>query len=153
VLARFALLGGFWLLLDGGGRLGLLIGLPVAALAALVSCRLAPPGQLRVRAVPLARLLGVCLRESVTAGWDVALRALRPDLPLRVGLVRVPCAFPAGPHRNVLCAAGSLMPGSLPVGEDADGAVILHVLDTDQPAAAQTERLANLVGEAFPGHA
>lgn len=146
---RFAILTALWLVLDGGRLSGLVVGLPLAAVAAMVSCRMVPSGTFRPRFFPLLRLVGFCLWESVTAGWDVAVRALRPGLPLAVGEVRVACGIPAGPIRNVLCALGSLMPGSLPVSDDDGGHLVLHVLDTRRPSDEAAQRLEALVREAF----
>lgn len=136
MLLRFGLLAIFWLVLDGAKLAGLLIGLPTAFLAAWASVKLLPPGNEKLRPGALVALIWHTLRESVVAGWDVAVRAFHPRLPLRTGFVKVPCGISQGPERDLLLAISGLMPGSLPV-EDAKGEIVLHCLDTDQPVAEQ----------------
>jgi multicomponent Na+:H+ antiporter subunit E len=45
--------------------------------------------------------------------------------------------LPAGTARDGFCAWVSLLPGTLPMGEQADGTLLIHCLDTAQPIAAQ----------------
>ena len=127
----------FWLVLDGVKPAGLLIGLPAAALAAWISLLLLPPSRSRPRLVALLSLGWHFLWSSVVAGVDVAIRAFHPRLPLRTGFVTCECGIPTGSRRDLFLGMGSLMPGSLPVAEDADGRIVLHCLDTEQPLAGQ----------------
>ena len=71
------------------------------------------------------------------AGVDVARRALDPRLPLRPGFVTYAPRLPPGSARDGFCALASLMPGTLPVGTNEDGTLLVHCLDIGQPAAAQ----------------
>jgi multicomponent Na+:H+ antiporter subunit E len=77
------------------------------------------------------------LWSSVVAGVDVSIRAFHPRLPLHTGFVICECGIPAGLRRDLFLGVASLMPGSLPIGEDAHGRIVLHCLDTGQPLAAQ----------------
>jgi multicomponent Na+:H+ antiporter subunit E len=43
----------------------------------------------------------------------------------------------AGVRRNTFTTLMSLLPGTVPVGEDRDGVLVIHCLDTRQPVAAQ----------------
>jgi multicomponent Na+:H+ antiporter subunit E len=126
----------FWLVLDGGKPFGLVIGLPAVALVTWISLRLLPPGGQSLRWGAVVSLGGHFLWDSIVAGLDVARRVFDPRLPLRTGFVTCECKLPAGPRRDFFLAMSSLMPGSLPVEEGADGSVVLHCLDTDQPQAA-----------------
>ncbi len=138
-LARGAVLFGFWLLLTGpGGDLiaDLAVGLMAAAAATWVSLRLLPPTPERVHYGALLRLAWRFLRQSVTAGVDVARRALAPRLSLRPGYLAYSTHLPPGPARAAFGALTSLVPGTLPVGTDTASALIYHCLDVGQAVAA-----------------
>jgi multicomponent Na+:H+ antiporter subunit E len=151
MLPRFGVFAVFWLILDGAKPAGLLVGLPAAFLAAWASVKLLPPGGGRLNWGALLALIWHSMRDSVVAGWDVAVRAFHPRLPLRTGFVTIPCGIPQGPRRDLLLAISGLMPGSLPV-EDTKGQIVLHCLDTDQPVAEQMNkqeaRLRKVLGDA-----
>ena len=89
-----------------------------------------------MRAGDLARLALRFLCQSVVAGMDVARRALDPRLPLRPGFVTYPVRFPPGTARNAFAALTSLLPGTVPAG-DEDGQLVYHCLDVDQPVVSQ----------------
>ena len=151
VLARFGMLAVVWMILDGIHPGGLLIGLPAAALGAWISGRFFPPAGIRIRSIAALRLVLRCLWDGLAAGGDVALRALRPSLPLDPGVISVPCALPSSWAREALCALSGTIPGSLPAGDTPQGAVILHCLDRTQPAAAQWDALEQRLGRALGG--
>ena len=152
LLPRFVALLVFWLILEGAKPLGLVIGIPTAALATWLAIRLIPPRGGYLSPVALLAFCGHFLLGSFLAGIDVAIRALNPRLPLRTGFVSCPCGISRG-RRDLLLAASSLMPGSLPVEEEADG-IILHALDVEQPHAAQMAenevRFADATGDRPP---
>ncbi len=152
-LARGAVLLGFWLLLAGpdivdgfsAGSLpplisDLLVGLAATATATWVSLRLLPPTGGRLRIGSLLRLSLHFLWQSLVAGVDVARRAFDPRLPLRPGLLVYPLRRTTETGRAAFGAFTSLMPGTLPVGSEADGALVYHCLDLDQPVAAALAR-------------
>jgi len=125
-----------WVVLIGGAAGNLVVGVVTAAVATWVSLRLLPPGSIPLR--PMA-LPGLALRfasTSVVAGWDIARRALDPRLPVRPGFVTYQVGFVRGPVRNLFTTLTSLLPGSVPAGEDGD-ALLYHCLDVEQPVAAQ----------------
>lgn len=153
VLARWAWLFGFWLLLAGPRMIeGVtanaaaalsaewLVGLLATVAATWVSLRLLPssPGRLHIGA--LLRLIAHFLWQSMVAGVDVARRAFDPRLPLKPGLVSYPVGIPAGIGRAAFGAFTSLMPGTLPVGTDSNGALVYHCLDLDRPMTAALAR-------------
>jgi multicomponent Na+:H+ antiporter subunit E len=115
--------------------------LPVGAAAVIaataLSLRLLPPIGARPRPLALVRLAARFLRQSVLAGVDVAWRSLDPRLPLRPGFVRYPVQLPPGPARNTFCTLTSLLPGTVPTGPDASGALLVHCLDVGQPVVEQ----------------
>jgi len=123
-----------WVVLIGTGNMP--TGLATATAAAWLSLQLLPPGELRLR--PLA-LPGLALRfawRSLLAGWDVARRAFDPRLPLRPGFVAYRVGLAPGPARSAFAALSSLLPGSVPAGEEGD-ALVYHCLDVGEPIAAQ----------------
>ena len=126
----------FWAALFGVGSADLLVGLFATALATQTSLWLLPPGAQRVRLLPLCALLPRFLWQSLLAGWDVARRSFDPRLPLQPGLVRYPVRLAPGLHRNTFAAITSLLPGTVPCGEE-DGQLIYHCLDTRQPVLQQ----------------
>jgi len=143
--------GGSWpaALVRGGGFLALWLvlagvhlgDLPAAACAAAAataaSLILLPP---RGHTGSLRGLAGLMLRfprQSLVAGIDVAWRALSPRPALRPGFVTCVPGLPEGAAREAFLAYASLLPGTLPAGANADGTLLVHCLDTSQPAAAQ----------------
>jgi multicomponent Na+:H+ antiporter subunit E len=73
------------------------------------------------------------LRQSFSAGWDVALRAFANPPRLAPGVIEVPLAIPPGPSRDAFRALASLAPGSLPLEGLPDGTLRLHALDVAMP--------------------
>jgi multicomponent Na+:H+ antiporter subunit E len=95
-----------------------------------------PPGRSGVSPAALAGLALRFLYQSIVAGVDVARRALDPRLPLRPGFVAYPVRFPPGTARNAFTTLTSLLPGTVPAGEE-NGQLVYHCLDVDQPVASQ----------------
>jgi multicomponent Na+:H+ antiporter subunit E len=135
-LVRWALLLLFWVALIGFSLSALVVGVVAAGGATWVSLRLLPPAPQRVRLGALVLLLPRFLWQSLLAGWDVARRAFDPRLPLRPGFVAFRSAHAPGHLRNTFATISSLMPGTLPCGEDGDE-IIFHCLDVGQPIVEQ----------------
>ena len=125
-----------WVVLIGAGPGDLVVGVFTAAAATWVSVRLLSPGTIPLRPMAVPSLALRFAWMSVVAGWDIARRALDPRLPVRPGFVVYPVGFARGPMRNVFTTLTSLLPGSVPAGEDGD-ALLYHCLDVEQPVAAQ----------------
>jgi multicomponent Na+:H+ antiporter subunit E len=149
VVARWSVFFGFWLLLVGPGlsetaatglTADLAVGLLAAAVATGVSLRLLPPAPGRLHLAALARLALHFFWQSIVAGFDVARRAFDPRLPLKPGDLAFPTRLPPGTERAAFGAITSLMPGTLPVETDANGKLVYHCLDLDQPVAASLAR-------------
>lgn len=137
-----------WVVLIGAGHMP--TGLATAAAATWVSLRLLPPGSERLR---LLALPGILLRfawNSALAGWDVALRALGPRLRLHPGFVAYRVHLPPGVARSAFTTLTSLMPGTLPAGDDGE-ALLYHCLDVDQPVAVQLAAEEAALSRAFAG--
>ena len=154
-LVRWVLLLVFWVALIGFSLSALVVGVVAAGGATWVSLRLLPPARQRVRLGVLALLLPRFLWQSLLAGWDVARRAFDPRLPLRPGFVAFRSAHAPGHLRNTFAAISSLMPGTLPCGEDGDE-IIFHCLDIGQPILKQLaaeEKVLTCVLDEAPGDA
>jgi multicomponent Na+:H+ antiporter subunit E len=136
-LARAVSLFGFWLILSGVDAVGVLVGALAAVAATLASLRLLPPGRWSLHPVALARLVLRFLRQSVSAGIEVAWRALDPRMPLRPGFMVYQSRLPPGPTRDAFCTMTSLLPGTLPCGSAESGGLVIHCLDTEQPVLEQ----------------
>jgi multicomponent Na+:H+ antiporter subunit E len=126
-----------WVMLSGADPASAPAGIMAAVAATWASLRLLPPGTARLRPAALVRLVLRFLCQSVVAGTDVARRALDPRLPLRPGFVVYPVGLPEGSARNAFASLMSLLPGTVPVGTDASGGLLIHCLDVGQPVAAQ----------------
>ena len=100
------------------------------------SLRLLPPGQWRFNLVALSKLVLRFPSRSIVAGIDVAWRALHPRMPLQPGFVIYPVRFPPGSARNAFTTLTSLLPGTVPAGEE-NGQLVYHCLDVDQPIVLQ----------------
>ncbi len=108
-----------------------------AAAATWTSLRLLPPRPSHPSLVALATYAVRFLGQSIVAGVDVAWRALDPRLPLNPGFVAYRPRLSAGSGRRAFCTVASLQPGTLPVGSDQDGTLLIHCLDVDQPVVKQ----------------
>jgi multicomponent Na+:H+ antiporter subunit E len=133
LLPRAARLFGFWLVIAGIEPAEIIVGAIAAALAALASLRLSPPGEWRVSPLALLGFLARLLYRSVGAGIDVAWRALDPRLPLRPVFVVLCPTLKMGSRRDAFCTVTSLLPGTLPAGPNRDGDLLIHCLDAAQP--------------------
>ncbi len=144
-----------WVVLAGPAWPDLVAGVFVAASAAWISLLLgfdtpAHPPRLGAWGGFLLRFLG----ETVHAGADVAWRVAQPSVPLDPGWIRHPYRLPAGADRELFLSISSLVPGSLPCGEES-GKEVVHCLDLRQPVgaalAASERRLALAQGRRIDG--
>lgn len=153
VIARAAGFFGFWLVLTGLDPVDAAVGLAAAAIATWTSLRLLPTGEWRLRPIATAKYVLRFMHQSVAAGIDVAWRALDPRAPLRPGFILYQPGLPPGPARTAFCTITSLLPGSLPSGKDATGAIVVHCIDARQPVAAQMAAEEARLIEAFGARA
>lgn len=137
-LSRALLFLVLWLAVAGTKLADLPVGIVVAAAAAWISLRLAPPSgaHINFRAAPIFFLH--FLGASLSSGLDVARRALAATPDLRPGMVKARLTLAPGFARNVFCIIANLMPGTLLTGLDADDpqTIYVHGLDIGQPIAA-----------------
>lgn len=136
-ICRAAAFFGFWLALTDADPGDLAAGLVAAVAATWASVRLMPAEHWDLNPLKLVALALHFLRQSITAGTDVALRALDPRLPIRPGFVVYQARLPPGTKRNAFCAIMSLLPGSLPCGSAEGNGLAVHCLDVTQPVVEQ----------------
>lgn len=126
----------FWVVLAGTGIKDLAAGLVTALIAAWISLKLIPAGEMTLRP---GRALALFLRflwQSMVAGVTVARIALTPVMPLRPGMVAYRTRLPPGNRRDLFMTYASLLPGTLPTGSAGEADVIaVHALDCGQPVA------------------
>lgn len=148
VLVRAVLFFLAWCALGQVAAADLAMGAVAALASAFASVRILPPDAFRFRTGAAFAYAGRFLYRSVMAGADVARRVFDPALPVRPGMVAVPCEVPPGPLREAFRASTSLQPGTVPVGE-GEAELTLHALDTALPVAADLATDARVFLNAF----
>jgi multicomponent Na+:H+ antiporter subunit E len=145
---RAALFVAAWLVLTEGSLYGPGLAALTVVAATAASLALVPPGTWRLRPLALLRFAPFFVWESVRGGVDVAVRALRPALPIRPGYLRFPTRLRTGPARGFFATCLSLLPGTVSIEMDGDS-VHIHVLDTRQPVPETLRRLEEHVAALF----
>ena len=149
-VARGAMLLAFWLTLAHWTIVDVAIGVLAAGIGSWVSVVLLPPAPHAHRSfLRMAQFAVRFVIQSFLAGWDIARRALDPKMPLLPGLTSCPVRLRAGVPRSAFRALMSLQPGSLPVEERADGTLLVHCLNMDQPVSQSYLREERLFADAF----
>lgn len=138
-----------WLLLMPSGKpADLIFGAVAALLATRLSLRIYDPRGDRLNLLGIVMLLPRFVWQSILGGIDVARRTLAPDLRLNPGFVACPVDLREGVARNTFATVTSLMPGTLPCGEE-DGVLIYHCLDVSQPVVEQLRAEETLIARAI----
>ncbi len=135
-----------WLLLSGGHSDSWVFGAPVVVAATALSLRLWPGPMLSLRGILL--FLPWFARQSVAGAVDVAIRALRPDMPLFPGVIRHDLRLPAGASRVALANVISMLPGTLSADLE-DDRLVVHALDARQDLHAMVRDLEPRIAAVF----
>ena len=133
---RAAWFGCLWLVLAGADLGDIPAATAAVAAATWASLRLLAPNASRRSLRAIVQLVFLFLYHSIVAGADVARRALDPRLPLCPGFVAYPTGLSPGMRRNVFTTLTSLLPGTVPTGEE-NGQLLYHCLDVEQPVVAE----------------
>ncbi|GGJ12724.1 Na+/H+ antiporter subunit E [Neoroseomonas lacus] len=133
---RFALLLLLWFVVAGVTADGAAVGAAAALLASWASLHLMPPTRDWPRPAALARLLLRFPWQALRAGTEVALIALDPRRRPSPATIAWMPRLPPGGALDAFLAYASLLPGTLPAGEIADGAIAIHALDASTDIAA-----------------
>lgn len=127
-----------WVALNGLS--GLLVGSLAALAGAGLGAWLAPEEPYPWRPLRWLSFAVFFLWESFKGGFDVALRALKPGLPIEPDFHSHSIALPPGKPTTMLISFISLLPGTLSVMLDKSGkALIVHSLAPE--AMASVDRL------------
>jgi multicomponent Na+:H+ antiporter subunit E len=129
---RGALFTGLWWVLNRGNIDSWILGIPVIIGATSLSALILPTRRWRIHILGIILYVLYFLRKSVLSSIDVATRVLRPEMPLRPGLLHYPLRLPPGYGRVIVANTTSLLPGTLCV-DLKDDALVVHVLDKDVP--------------------
>lgn len=130
-----------WIVAEGD-LAGWMFLLPIAALVGTLDAAASGWRIWRVRPLAAARLAGYFIVQSVRAGVDVALRALRPSLPIDPGMTLFALRLTDPASRVLFANVVSLLPGTLAVRLDGER-LHLHVLDAGvavEPGLRELER-------------
>jgi multicomponent Na+:H+ antiporter subunit E len=148
MLGQTAVLAGLWLVL-AEGRPGALVPGAVAVSLALLGRRvLGARRPFRIRPVQAIQFLPYFLWQSVRGGTDVALRAVKPALPIDPQLHEYPLRLADGPARLFFVNAVSLLPGTFSACLEGDD-IAIHSLDSDPTLIARVRTLEKRVAELF----
>jgi multicomponent Na+:H+ antiporter subunit E len=142
----FAVLLLIWIALNGGDDFT--VGVFASLLGALLGTWLAPEAPYPWRPLRWMQFAGFFLLESFKGGFDVALRAIRPDLPINPIIHKRKLAVPPGKPTMLLTSFISLLPGTLSVLLDtAEQTLEVHYLAPE--TVASVDRLENKLAWVF----
>ncbi len=137
-----------WWIISEGDSASLWVGVPVAAAATAMSVALRPGRLSTVRVRGAAGYALFFFVQSVIGGVDVALRALRPSMPLDPACVTYRLRLADTAPRVLLADTLSLLPGTLSAHLDED-ALVVHVLDRGGPVIRDIGRVESRVADVF----
>jgi multicomponent Na+:H+ antiporter subunit E len=126
------------------------MGGPALVAATLASVALLPAATWRWRVSGVMRFLWYFSRCSIIGGFDVARRALHPQLPLTPGFHEHTLRLTLEPARIFFVSVVSLLPGTLSANFHGTR-VTVHVLDTTRPVAVQLQALEDVIATLFEG--
>ncbi len=145
---RAAVLAALWWALTEGRAAAWPIGVPVIVAAALASLALQGRRPWPMRPLAALRSLAWFGRRSLVAGFDVALRAMRPHPALAPGFVVLGSRLREPAARVLLANALSLLPGTLSV-ELRGARLELHLLDRTAPIEREMRELEARIAQLF----
>lgn len=129
---RGAVFTGLWSVLNRGDTDSWVLGIPVIIFATSLSAFILPTRRWRIHILGTVLFTLYFLRKSMLSSIDVATRVLRPEMPLKPGLLHYPLRLQPGYGRVIVANTTSLLPGTLCV-DLKDDALVVHVLDKDAP--------------------
>jgi multicomponent Na+:H+ antiporter subunit E len=144
-LALFVVL--WWVLAEGDGS-SWVFGVPFALFASVASLKLTPRRGWRIRPLGALRFAAYFAYHSIVGGVDVAVRAVRPSLPIHPGFVVCPLRLPGESARVLLADVASLLPGTLSSGFEGDS-LVLHVLDCRMGVVDDVRRTEEYIARAL----
>jgi len=115
----------------------LVVGAIAACCAAVASVRLLPSSDWQPYPLSFVRRVPEFLWQTGLAAGAVAKFALHPGALVHPHFVTYRHLTPPGPKRDAFNLMTSLLPGSVPCGLDATGALVLHGLRADSAFATR----------------
>lgn len=140
LLRRGALFALLWWVLTEGRHDSWPVGIIAVAATCWASVRLLPAGSPGMRITRLPGFVAFFVWHSLRGGAQVARLALQRRMALRPGMLELVLYLPAGAPRILMAATLGLMPGTLSVHLE-DARLLVHVLDTRLPTAAEAAAL------------
>jgi len=137
-----------WIVVSEGDLASLRAGVPSSLVAAGVSLALSPGRAPSVSLPGLVRFIGFFLVHSVRGGIDVAMRAIKPSLPIDPGTVTYRLRIEPVSVRVLFVNTLSLLPGTLSTHLDGDE-LIVHVLDCRGPVISDIEIVERRLADVF----
>jgi multicomponent Na+:H+ antiporter subunit E len=129
-----------WWVLNRGDMTSWQLGAPTVVLALLVSFAVLPPRRWTFHPIGVLRFALYFLQKSLISSIDVSSRVLRPQMPLKPGMVNYTLRLPPGIGRVIMSNATSLLPGTL--GVDLRGDVlVVNALDVDAAVIDELRQL------------
>ncbi|MBL0009873.1 MAG: Na+/H+ antiporter subunit E [Nitrosomonas sp.] len=144
VFLRIVLFVAAWWVLTQGRTDSWGVGLISIASALIVSLILLPPGLFRFSFAGLFFFLNYFLSQSLKAGIQVALMAVRLNPDLHPSIKLISLRLPEGLGRVILVNTLNLLPGTLSANLTSSS-LCLHVLDERQPNEAQVRDIEKLI--------
>jgi len=145
---RLALLALLWLVLTGGDTSTWYIGALAVVAGTLASLALLPGHSWRWTVGGLVRFVPFFVWETLSGGIDVALRALRPSMPLEPEIVPYESRLPLNAARVFMAGVTSLLPGTL--SAELEGRRLrVHSLAGADEALENLDKLENRVADLF----
>jgi multicomponent Na+:H+ antiporter subunit E len=148
VALQAALLALLWWALTEGNPDARWVGAVSVVCATLAGLALVPESGWRWTAGGFARFVPYFLHQSLGGGLDVALRSLRPSLPLDPDVVDYALRLPGDPARVFMANVVSLLPGTL--SAELDGPCLrIHTLTTEPRMLGTLRELESRVADLF----
>ncbi|MBA2375284.1 MAG: Na+/H+ antiporter subunit E [Actinomycetota bacterium] len=140
---------GLWLLLTGGDFGTWYLGVVAVLTATAVSMRLFPEGPgWRWTFGGAARFVPFFVRQSISGGLDVAIRAIRPSMPLDPDLIEYETSLENPTALAFMANIISLLPGTL--GTEVKGRrIFIHSLVGERQAMDGARDLETRVADLF----
>jgi multicomponent Na+:H+ antiporter subunit E len=155
VVVWIVVLGIIWWSLASGLSRALPVGVVVIALSLWARRTIEPAApSYRWHLTGAARFVPFFLWQSIRGGFDTALRALRPSLPIRPDLFAYRSRLPEGAPLTLFARSMSLLPGTL-AARISGTEITVHLLDPGSGGRAALpvleERIAQLFGVELRG--
>ena len=145
---RLALLALLWLILTGGDTSTWYIGALAVSAGTLISLAVSPAYSWRWTVGGFVRFLPFFVWQSVSGGTDVALRAVRPSMPLEPELLSYESRLPLNAARVFMANVTSLLPGTLSAELKGRG-LRVHSLTGADEALENLDKLEIRVADLF----